>query len=353
MHGPININLPNNTSKWQMGFNSAFKGLISDQWPILFNYLLTPWSRVLLEKLTGLQLLKKFPVFYGNRRFITALTSARHLSLSWASSIQSTHPHSTSRRSILILSSHLHLGLPIGLFPSGLPTKTLYTPLPSPHTRYMPRPSHSSWFYYPQHIGWGVQIIQLLIMSGESIFLKVPKTISALKDSAIGEPIRQSQHKTFTCSNETGWLGINLLMRLRIANGACLDWETSCRLSQVIYWEGVRAIGVLVENCVTGCVMESMCGRFQLSDPRKARLICGRRATTLPLQHPCRVWGQKECTCGYGERLAPRVNKALCVLTANYTLSNNVKIKIDHVNHYFLAWSNVYKSHKPSSDKMR
>ena len=28
-------------------------------------YLLTPWCRVLLEKLTGLQLVKKFPAFYG------------------------------------------------------------------------------------------------------------------------------------------------------------------------------------------------------------------------------------------------------------------------------------------------
>ena len=51
-------------------------------------YLLTPCCRVLLEKLTGVQLVKKFPVFYGTRRFITALTSVRHLSLSWASPIQ-------------------------------------------------------------------------------------------------------------------------------------------------------------------------------------------------------------------------------------------------------------------------
>jgi hypothetical protein len=29
MHGPINVKSPNNTSKWQMGFNSAFKGLIN------------------------------------------------------------------------------------------------------------------------------------------------------------------------------------------------------------------------------------------------------------------------------------------------------------------------------------
>jgi hypothetical protein len=27
MHEPINVKSPNNTSKWQMGFNSAFKGL--------------------------------------------------------------------------------------------------------------------------------------------------------------------------------------------------------------------------------------------------------------------------------------------------------------------------------------
>ena len=43
--------------------------------------ILTPLCRVLLEKLTGLQLVKKFPAFHGTRRFITALTSVRHLSL--------------------------------------------------------------------------------------------------------------------------------------------------------------------------------------------------------------------------------------------------------------------------------
>ena len=90
---------------------------------------ITPWCRVLPEQLTGLQLVKKFPAFHGTRRFITTLTSIRHLSLSWASPIQSTYPHPTSWRSILILSTHLRLGLPSGLFPSSFPTKTLYTPL--------------------------------------------------------------------------------------------------------------------------------------------------------------------------------------------------------------------------------
>ena len=82
--------------------------------------------------LTGLQLVKKFPAFHGTRRFITALTSVRHLSLSWVSLNQSIYPHPTSWRSILILSTHLRLGLPNGLLPSGFPTKTLYTSLSSP-----------------------------------------------------------------------------------------------------------------------------------------------------------------------------------------------------------------------------
>ena len=97
----------------------------------LFTYLLTPHCRVLLEKLPGLQLVKIFPAFHGTRMFITALTSFRHLSLSWASPIQSIYPHPISWRSILILSTHLSLGLPSGLFPSGFPTKTLYTTLSS------------------------------------------------------------------------------------------------------------------------------------------------------------------------------------------------------------------------------
>ena len=97
-------------------------------------YLLTPWCRVLLEKLTSLQLVKKFPACHGTRRFITALTNVRHLSLSWASPIQSINPHPTCWISILILSIHLSLGFPSGLLPSGFLTKTLYTPLSSPQT---------------------------------------------------------------------------------------------------------------------------------------------------------------------------------------------------------------------------
>jgi hypothetical protein len=54
----------------------------------------------------------------------------------WASSIQSIHSHPNFLRSILILSPHQRLGLPIGLFPSGFLTKSLYTYLLSPYVLY-------------------------------------------------------------------------------------------------------------------------------------------------------------------------------------------------------------------------
>ena len=106
--------------------------IVQVKFTYLLTYLLTPWSRVLLQRLTGSRLVKKFPAFYETRNFIAAFKSASYVFLSWASSIQSIPPHPTSWRSILILYSHLRLGIPSGLFPSGFPTKSLYTLLLSP-----------------------------------------------------------------------------------------------------------------------------------------------------------------------------------------------------------------------------
>jgi hypothetical protein len=66
-------------------------------------------------------------------------------------------PHPTSLRSILILSCNLRLGLPSGRLPSGHPSNILYAHI-FPHTCYMPRPSHSSRFDYPNNIWWWVQV---------------------------------------------------------------------------------------------------------------------------------------------------------------------------------------------------
>ena len=152
----------------------------------LLIYLLKPWSRLLFEKLTGSQLVKKFTHISWNQTVLYPFTLARYLYISWASltylliylikpwsrllfekltgsqlvkkfsqhfmepdsslpvytcplpvhilsQLDPVHnPHTTYFKSILILFSHPCLGLASGLFPSGFPTKTLYTPLISP-----------------------------------------------------------------------------------------------------------------------------------------------------------------------------------------------------------------------------
>jgi hypothetical protein len=65
----------------------------------------TPWSRVLLEKLKGSQLFKKFRTCYEAQRFLTAFTRPRHMSLSWATPIQSLTPSH-------FLKIHLNIVLP-------------------------------------------------------------------------------------------------------------------------------------------------------------------------------------------------------------------------------------------------
>ena len=54
---------------------------VETSYNLLNNNLLT-YLPTYLEKLTGLQLVKKFPAFYGTQSFFTVFISACHLSLS-------------------------------------------------------------------------------------------------------------------------------------------------------------------------------------------------------------------------------------------------------------------------------
>jgi hypothetical protein len=74
------------------------------------------WSWALLEEPPIVHLLKNFRVFYGTRRFISVFTRDLHWFLSWSRSIQSIPSRPVTQRSILILSTHLLLCLPSGLF---------------------------------------------------------------------------------------------------------------------------------------------------------------------------------------------------------------------------------------------
>jgi hypothetical protein len=87
--------------------------------------LLTPWSRVLLEKLIVTQLVKRFPIFLCDPKVHYGVHKCPEWPLSWARWIQSVPSHPISLQSILTLPSHLHLHLPSGLFPSAFPIKIL------------------------------------------------------------------------------------------------------------------------------------------------------------------------------------------------------------------------------------
>jgi hypothetical protein len=108
----------------------------------------TPLSRLLLEKLTVAQLVKKTlgilwnPKFHYNVHKTTLLVPTR----GQMTPVHILAPYSVI--SILILYSYLRLGSLSGLIPSGF----------SP----MPRPSHPPWYDHLNSIWWRAQIMKLL-----------------------------------------------------------------------------------------------------------------------------------------------------------------------------------------------
>ena len=132
---------------------------------LLITYLLTPWSRILLEKLTGSQLIKKFCAFYGTWRFITIFTRAWHLSLFWARLIQSMPCQSH------FLKTHFNSTLPSAtqfskcFLSLRFPHQNPVCPSPLPSIRSTCSANLILYRYdKPNNISWGVQIVKLLIM---------------------------------------------------------------------------------------------------------------------------------------------------------------------------------------------
>ena len=120
-----------------------------------------------MEKPALLQLVRIFPKYYGTRWFITVYTPPPVPFLSQANSgrtltndvfkihsniIVPSMPRS-SKRSLSFRFSHQ-----ISICTS-----------PVPHTCYMPRPPHSSWFHHPINIRWGIKIMTFLNMQSPPV----------------------------------------------------------------------------------------------------------------------------------------------------------------------------------------
>jgi len=143
---------------------------------------------------------QEIPRILRKPKVLTAFTKVRNLSLSSARSIQSIPLHPTSWRSFLILLSQVASSFQVS------PPKPC-TQLSSPHTCYMPQPSHSSWFDHPHNIGRGVQNIKLLIMlSFQLHYYVVPLRSKCLSHHPILElppPMWPNVRPSFTPTENT------------------------------------------------------------------------------------------------------------------------------------------------------
>jgi hypothetical protein len=150
---------------------------------------LTPWSRVLLEKLTSFQLVKKFAAFCETRRFIIAFTSACHLSIPEPAQ-SSPYPHFLKIQLNIILQSVP--GFQSGLLPSDLPTKTLYMPLTSPICATCP--SHLGLLYF---ITWTILCEEYRSFSSSYVL----RGVSVVKQHKLVRKMSYSNNET-TCFSQ-------------------------------------------------------------------------------------------------------------------------------------------------------
>ena len=112
--------------------------------------------------MTCAQLLKMLATFCETRDYITVFKRPRHFFLSRDRWFQFTLSHSVTVRSILILSSSLHLSFISAPIPSDFLTNALCKCL-FPHACHIPLPFHSPWFHQPTGSWHVVQITQLII----------------------------------------------------------------------------------------------------------------------------------------------------------------------------------------------
>jgi hypothetical protein len=106
---------------------------------------------------------QELPNILWNPKLHHVFTRALHLFRSWARSIQSIPPHPISLESTLILSTHLRFHRPSVSFLLAFPPIS-YMHSSSPHSCYLPRPSHPLWSDHSDYTWRTVKFMMLLIV---------------------------------------------------------------------------------------------------------------------------------------------------------------------------------------------
>ena len=137
------------SSRWAISTQQTVKDRTADTQEDRVTYLLTSWSRVLLEKRTGSAASQEIPRILRNPK----IHHRTHKCPPPIPILSQLHPVPTSPSHFLKI--HLNIILPST---SGSPQWSLSLRFPHqnpvhtsslPHTCHMPRPSHSSRFYHP------------------------------------------------------------------------------------------------------------------------------------------------------------------------------------------------------------
>jgi len=136
------------TGSWVRDFNPTY----------LLSSLLTPWSRVLLEKLIASQLAKKFPKILWNPK----VHYRRHKCPPPVPILGQLDPVHTPTSQFLKIDRNINLPSRLGSAKWPLSLRfpyqnSVYASI-FPCTRYIPRPSHYSRFCHPNNMWWAVQV---------------------------------------------------------------------------------------------------------------------------------------------------------------------------------------------------